>query len=128
MHEQLRDCVLCSTHVHVAVNGKVLSFLENQTVNIVHLVTGVIELQGHVQEFVVNVTTRSAHEDEVLTMTVAAKESARIIDGLAPSRTYDVTVTTVTHGGRSITSDVVSVTTSDGGLPRFMSTVRVHVH
>ena len=126
MHEQLRDCVLFSTHVHVAVNGKVLWFLENQTLNIVHLVTGVIELQGHVQEFVVNVTTRLPHEDDVLTMTVAATESARVIDGLAPSRTYDVTVTTVTHGGWRITSDVVSVTTSDGGLQRFMSGIHVH--
>lgn len=47
--------------------------------------------------------------------TISSYESDKYLEQLSPNTAYSLTLTIITHGGESITSEAVTVTTMDGG-------------
>ena len=74
-------------------------------------VSGVFELQGQVIKVRVNITGL----DESVEHVYESGTTSAIIGKLQPSISYTVSLTLVTHGGATITSEPVNVKTQDGG-------------
>ena len=73
-------------------------------------------LQGSVSEFRVNMTGINQSIERVY----EPSTTSTVIGHLQPSIAYTISLTLVTHGGATITSEPISVRTKDGGKIYFV--------